>query len=158
MKFIKKNTFIKFEAEYESPSGEKYECEVCVESDRHTVSWRKVTDDNKTDFITIDGEMLNGLFDLYQELVLKGKKTHDKGLQKPNVVDHRKMIESFSPSTLNSENDAASFRTGLNVEELGELPETPDNLKIDNDDDSPAWKKDVKHRLSRSRKSFRDIV
>jgi hypothetical protein len=162
MKFTKKSTFIKFDAEYESPSGDKYECAVCIESDKHTISWRKMTEDNQTDFITIDGDMLSGLYDMYQELVLKGKKNSDKGLPNPNIIDHRKVpIESLSSNqmSLNSEDSAAEFRTGININELGELPDTPENMRIDNDTEAPSWKKDVKQRLKRvNRQSFRDIV
>lgn len=99
MALKKKIVTHRYEGEYESPDGEIYDFAAVHSGDRSYIQWRLQTEDQNAQWITIDGEMLSGLYECYLDMTGKkavqtmqyppGVRSSGKGLRKPNITDHR---------------------------------------------------------------------
>lgn len=150
MSFKKKSTYIKQECEYESPDGEKYDISIIKHEDRVYIQWGLKSDapDAKIDTVTIDGQMLESLFKIYQE-ILDIRPEPRKGMKMPFIVDHRnkssiienevdksmknfrddiRPVASFDQS-LDSKEGRMEIQTGISMEDQSPVGETPDDIR-----------------------------
>ncbi len=176
-----KSVFKKYEFEYESPDGDKWDITIADSGDRKYVQYGKAGEESP---ITIDGEMLLDMSDAYRNVTSRlGSSSQFKGIDKqklvnPNITDHRGLersesiqasvdesmqnqddtvepVQSFSPAanTRAVVADYTQFRSGVSPEEASESAgETPEEWALSADtDEMAAWKKDALHRRGKPR-------
>lgn len=150
MSFKKKDVYIKNEAEYESPDGEKYSCSIVKYGERCFIEWEKIVLDADgksfgTDKTTIDIDMLKDLYVWYHESfnLIPANKSNSR-LPSPDIQDFRyveqavktsmdKYDDSVSPvesfTNWNSPKDAVEARTGIGLDSLHHANESPEDIK-----------------------------
>lgn len=166
MSFKKKSTYIRQECEYQSPDGEVYEIAFIKHGERNYVQWIVVpiitqpqsNESSETQAapesdiglirsnpVIIDGEMLEGMYDLYRKMMHPAAQTtqnHQKktGLRRPNITDH----------TNTNEAPYQSFDASSLVQE--DVEKTPEEWSLENA--SAGWKKDAVSRKNIARPYF----
>lgn len=183
MSFKKKTTYMKQETEYESPDGDLYDCAVVKHGDRCYVQWAKQGEGEST--ITIDGKMLEGLYEQYCEMT--GKRNSAirlgpggrprQGLRVPNVVDHRgepqgvEIHRSVKDSMRNYDDSVApvesfspewdtpegraAVRYGVDVNAQEQVGETPEEWALQPGENMPGWKQDAMSRQNMPKPQFK---
>ena len=177
-----KAKFHKREFEYQSPDGDRWNIVYAELENRKYVELERIIEDkseNKTPpvKITIDREML---FDIADELRRIGQTelglTKDTGgLQAPKIKDYRpsapsktvdesvqQSMENYDDSvkpvqSLNvvEQKDWSSFRTGVDINTIGEVGETPEEYKIKTGEiDIPSWQKDAEGRKNVTKPAY----
>lgn len=158
MPFKSKTKLERFE--YQSPDGDDYSIVYVTTDDREYIKIFPADKDEK-EFPMWDVELILDLADHIKSQKMpksfpakRGSKT---GLAKPKIKDHRtptvptaEQVKMAVEAT--DENKAWSkFRTGVDVENMGELEETPEDLKITGSSDEPKWKKDAADRSNKEK-------
>jgi hypothetical protein len=148
MSLKKKSSIHQYEGEYASPDGEIYDCTVVQHGDRCYIRWQRQGEESNP--ITIDGAMLEGLYEWYLDLTGKPLKKEQKfkGLKRPTVIDHRNRGAVVESSSSLWDGKAGTFaaRTGISAEDAtAEPPETPEQWRLD-DGNAPSWKQQAQDR------------
>ncbi len=164
MSIKEKSKFVKHEFEYSSPDGDKWDFVIVEYLGNKFVQFQKVSDDpqNRADPTTIDGNMLLDMADAYRKVFSmissSSVASSPVGLRTPVIQDHRsssaiqssveKTMKNQDPNikpfqTLSNERtEYDKFRTGVDIENRGDVPETPPEYEI-SENDGIQWKKDV---------------
>jgi hypothetical protein len=166
MSIKEKSKFVKHEFEYSSPDGDKWDFVIVEYLGNKFVQFQKIADDpqNRPDPTTIDGNMLLDMADAYRKVFsmisssLTSNPAAVAGLRTPVIQDHRlsAAIQSSVDETMknqdpdvkpfqtlsNEKAEYAKFRTGLDIENRGDVPETPPEYEI-KENEGVQWKKDV---------------
>lgn len=170
MSFKKKTTYIKQECEYHSADGEVYDISVIKHGDRTYIQWslhvfEKTSGEESppSQAVIIDGPMLEGLYNLYQEMVApKSAKTSRTALKRPNITDHRSglSIQQSVKETMRNYDDNVSpiqsFSADIDAMNIAsqEIGETPSEWSLTNINDD--WKQDAINRKGASRPSYKE--
>lgn len=159
MSFKKKSTFIKQECEYQSADGEVYDIAVVKHGDRTYIQWalhefeKESGEAAPPQTVIIDGAMLEGLYNLYQEMVApKSAKAARVALKRPNITDHRSgaSIQRSVKETMRNYDDSVSpmqsFSADVDAINIArqEVDETPPEWSLENADE--GWKQDAINR------------
>lgn len=149
MSFKKKDTYIKNQAEYESPDGEKYNCSIVKHGERCYIEWEKIILDSEnnpigTDKVIIDIDMMKDLYNWYCESFdIMPLKTNVR-LPSPDIQDFRHIEKSIKESmdkyddtvspvesftNWNSPIDTVEARTGVGLDSIQKNNETPEDVK-----------------------------
>ena len=182
MSFKETSVHIKRSFVYKSPDGDEYIVTYSETPDRKYVEIVRKGDIDGTTKVVHDYELLCGIVDGIRESV-RPKVKPQRNLKKPKISDKRtfgEQIQSKVEETMTKYDDDASprasltatvsvspeaqfsheARTGMSIEEQGEVPNTPEEWTVppeaEGDVHVPKWKQDADARSKVARPLAKD--